>query len=325
MRKNKSQFPSLEGMVFSPIAPHRLPFEEGLARAEKDDRIIKEIGPGLFLDRDISPLATGTIAAHTKPGEKLGKTIEKVHSKTGQRWVFYVPEEYQKEKNALLFVNHPFWVLETDGNNFVIHSEPTKVEYKETFPRENGAYRADRIEFPYVEKKMTQVDGKWVSISSSAAELAIEDSRVGPLLLGGRDYRFCKIRLDWRPNMPCLVPVYTKFSLQNVLIMQNISADSPLRRLRNLPEVKVARVILLNSGKVLELPEGSPTSYLSELPGSARFSCMSGSCCRCSVRVVSGMENLEPPGEEEQSFTENHPGYRLACLTKIKKGEVKIS
>lgn len=56
--------------------------------------------------------------------------------------------------------------------------------------------------------------------------------------------------------------------------------------------------------------------------------CLSSTCGTCAVEVVSGNENLSPITDKERSVLEERgyePGkYRLACCTKILKGEVVI-
>ncbi|MBI5227652.1 (2Fe-2S)-binding protein [Candidatus Micrarchaeota archaeon] len=284
------------------------------------------------------PIATGKMAAYAKKGHELGNRVEWYDDETGQRWVFVVPDQYKNEK-GVLFVDHPFWVLEEDGNNFVVHSEPEKVELQEKFPRLSGAYGADRCVFPYIKKRMSEAEvaefpenkgrrfGKgdiWLDVPSSAVNLLIEDSRVGPVLLSGKNYLFCTLWLNWKPGIECLLPLYANTVIQNILALHRISLESPCRKYRNLPEVKMAKVRVLRTGKSFELPEGSSLSNLPELPNGAYFSCMHGSCLRCGIRVTTGMENLEPPDEREVEIGRAYHGYRLACLARIREGEVEI-
>jgi len=56
--------------------------------------------------------------------------------------------------------------------------------------------------------------------------------------------------------------------------------------------------------------------------------CLNSVCGTCAVEVVSGNENLSPITDKERAVLEEkgyEPGkYRLACCTKILKGEVVI-
>lgn len=88
----------------------------------------------------------------------------------------------------------------------------------------------------------------------------------------------------------------------------------------------MAKVYVVNDGKTIEVPDGS---LLVELDGksSIPFACREGVCGSCLVEVVEGMENLEPPSEQEKTALESFatsPNQRLLCLTKIKSGEVKV-
>jgi len=88
----------------------------------------------------------------------------------------------------------------------------------------------------------------------------------------------------------------------------------------------MAEVEIKNDGKTVEVPDGS---LLAELDGkcSVLFACKTGSCGSCKVKVVEGMENLEPPNETEKVGLETFgtdPNERLMCQCKIKSGKVVI-
>ncbi len=88
----------------------------------------------------------------------------------------------------------------------------------------------------------------------------------------------------------------------------------------------MAQVEIKNDGKVVEVPDGS---VLAVLDGkcSILFACKSGSCASCKVRVVEGMENLEPPNEVEKMGLETFatdPSERLMCVAKIKSGKIVV-
>jgi ferredoxin len=56
--------------------------------------------------------------------------------------------------------------------------------------------------------------------------------------------------------------------------------------------------------------------------------CFNCSCGTCVVEVVSGMENLDPPTDEEldvlDAWSKDPEKYRLTCCVKVQKGEVTI-
>ena len=56
--------------------------------------------------------------------------------------------------------------------------------------------------------------------------------------------------------------------------------------------------------------------------------CFNCSCGTCVVEVVSGMENLAAPTDEEldvlDAWNKDPDKYRLACCTKVEKGDVTI-
>ena len=85
----------------------------------------------------------------------------------------------------------------------------------------------------------------------------------------------------------------------------------------------MAQVEIKNDGKTVEIPDGS---LLAELDGkcSILFACKAGSCGSCKVRVLEGMENLEPPSEEEKAGLSTFgtaENERLLCIAKIKSGK----
>ena len=56
--------------------------------------------------------------------------------------------------------------------------------------------------------------------------------------------------------------------------------------------------------------------------------CFNCSCGTCAIEIVSGMENIEPPTDEElnvlDQWNKDPDKYRLTCCVKILKGEVVI-
>lgn len=88
----------------------------------------------------------------------------------------------------------------------------------------------------------------------------------------------------------------------------------------------MAEVEIKNDGKKVVVPDGS---LLAELDGksSVLFACKAGSCGSCKVKVLEGMENLEPPDEIEQAGLATFgtgENERLLCMCRIKKGKVVI-
>ena len=53
------------------------------------------------------------------------------------------------------------------------------------------------------------------------------------------------------------------------------------------------------------------------------FGCHSGVCGKCSTNVVSGLNNMSEPTDEETAMGLD-PGRRLMCQSKILKGVVKL-
>jgi hypothetical protein len=163
-----------------------VPFEEGLARADKENRVIASnarlskalIDSGEWENiREIFPCWSGTMTAYVEPGRKLGEQVESVVSETGHRWVFAVPYEYRDQKNAILIVEHPDYSLEIDGNNRVVHAKA--VALVKDFPEKSRWYKEDPIHAIPAGSEL----GRF--FSDSAMQLWRTDKRVGPV---GRDF-----------------------------------------------------------------------------------------------------------------------------------------
>jgi len=54
------------------------------------------------------------------------------------------------------------------------------------------------------------------------------------------------------------------------------------------------------------------------------FSCEEGICGACAIEIIEGEENLSELTEEEKNLKKDKK-HRLACMCKIKKGDVKIN
>lgn len=80
---------------------------------------------------------------------------------------------------------------------------------------------------------------------------------------------------------------------------------------------------LIIDGKEFELPDGTRIDEACENIG-IPFSCNSGVCGTCQIRVVEGSENLSDLNEEENALGMDK-NTRLSCQCSIKSGMVKIT
>ncbi len=88
----------------------------------------------------------------------------------------------------------------------------------------------------------------------------------------------------------------------------------------------MAKVYFVNDDKEVEVPDGSNLRIL-EGKLSVLFACGEGICGSCMVTVKEGLENLEPPNEQEKATLENFgakPNQRLLCQAVIKSGRIVI-
>ena len=89
------------------------------------------------------------------------------------------------------------------------------------------------------------------------------------------------------------------------------------------------KVTLLPGGQSAEVPAGTLLLDAGEEAGvEMEAGCFNCSCGTCAVAIASGMENLEPPTDEElnvlDQWNKDPDKYRLTCCVKIQKGEVVI-
>ena len=89
------------------------------------------------------------------------------------------------------------------------------------------------------------------------------------------------------------------------------------------------KVTLLPGGQSAEVPAGTLLLEAGEKAGiEMEAGCFNCSCGTCAVEIASGMENLEPPTDEElnvlDQWNKDPDKYRLTCCVKIQKGEVVI-
>lgn len=147
-QKKRIRGPNLS--VFIKNYSKGVPFEEGLMRAEAEDRVMASdsrlskalIGSDEWEGiSEVFPCWSGTMAAYVEPGQKLGEKVEYVDPETGYRWVFAVPESHRGRKNVILVAEHPDYILEVDGKNRVVHA--TAVDLVENFPADDGWYKGD--------------------------------------------------------------------------------------------------------------------------------------------------------------------------------------
>ncbi len=150
MEKNREQ--RIRGPNLVTLIPFKkpVPFEEGLARANSENKVIasnKRLSQTHEEDEEwktiggVSGSWSGTMVAYAKPGEKLGKAVEYVDPITGCIFIFPVPEAYQDKKDAIIVAEHPDYNLELKGMTRIVRA--AHVELIENFPAEEGWYRGD--------------------------------------------------------------------------------------------------------------------------------------------------------------------------------------
>jgi len=142
------------------------------------------------------PAWTGTLIAYTKPGEKFGSFVGYADSKTGERYLFSVPEEYRGESDMALALEAQHARLALEGKNILLVAiEAEKVIGLPDFPRENGWYMPDSKEsIPLGEK---------VKVQPQARRLHRAESMVSLIARGSRSLDFYArraIRTDIRPS-----------------------------------------------------------------------------------------------------------------------------
>jgi ferredoxin len=87
------------------------------------------------------------------------------------------------------------------------------------------------------------------------------------------------------------------------------------------------KVTLLPGGQTAEVPAGTLLLDAGEMAGvEMEAGCFNCSCGTCAIAIVSGMENIEPPTDEElnvlDQWNKDPDKYRLTCCVKILKGDV---
>lgn len=89
------------------------------------------------------------------------------------------------------------------------------------------------------------------------------------------------------------------------------------------------KVTLLPQAVSAEVPSGELLLEAGEAAGvEMEAGCFNCSCGTCAVEVVSGMENLEPPTDEEldvlDQWNKDPQRFRLTCCVRILKGDVTL-
>jgi len=183
------------------------PFDEGILIAEQGRRVIASSARlskalvGSEEWRSVSEVFacwTGTMTGHTKPGEKLGATIEYVDPETNQRWVFPVPEQFRGMKDVILVAEHPDYTLEKDGRNLVVQAGT--VDIVPNFPAVGERWYLGDPKHDIPQGSAISGD------DANARYLWRIDARVGPVRRGlnvyGRWDGNCRrdVLLDGRPS-----------------------------------------------------------------------------------------------------------------------------
>jgi ferredoxin len=95
----------------------------------------------------------------------------------------------------------------------------------------------------------------------------------------------------------------------------------------NIYDLLMPKVTLLPGGQSADVPSGTLLLDAGELAGvEMEAGCFNCSCGTCAIEIVSGMENIEPPTDEElnvlDQWNKDPEKYRLTCCVKILKGDV---
>ena len=120
-----------------------------LANKEFDGRLV--LSDTWKSEKEVYPAWTGTLVAFKGKDEKLGDVVKYTDSKTNTAYLFEVPKEYQKERNAILVVNHGFLasgdalIVPNEKGSTVTYdiSDKSQVALLLNFPSSDGWYSAD--------------------------------------------------------------------------------------------------------------------------------------------------------------------------------------
>ena len=120
-----------------------------LANKEFDGRLV--LSDTWKSEKEVYPAWTGTLVAFREKGAKLGDVVKYTDSQTNTTYLFEVPKEYQKERNAILVVNHGFLasgdalIVPNEKGSIVTYdiSDKSQVALLLNFPSSDGWYGAD--------------------------------------------------------------------------------------------------------------------------------------------------------------------------------------
>ena len=102
-------------------------------------------------EQEVYPAWTGTLVAFKGKGEKLGDVVKYSDSKTISTYLFEVPKEYRKERNAILVVNHGFLasgdalIVPNENGCTVTYdiSDKSQIALLQNFPSSDGWHSTD--------------------------------------------------------------------------------------------------------------------------------------------------------------------------------------
>ena len=91
----------------------------------------------------------------------------------------------------------------------------------------------------------------------------------------------------------------------------------------------MATITILPTQKSAEIPDGKLLVEAGELAGvEMEAGCFSCSCGTCAAEVVSGMENLSPPTDEEldvlDQWNKDPERFRLTCCVRRLTGQCTL-
>ncbi|NYZ77516.1 (2Fe-2S)-binding protein [Candidatus Micrarchaeota archaeon] len=89
----------------------------------------------------------------------------------------------------------------------------------------------------------------------------------------------------------------------------------------------MGKVTVVNENVTFEVEDGERLLPFFKEHTAMLFGCEKGRCGICICTVLKGMENLNEKSQQEIAFLHSknaYPGQRLACLLRIKHGEVEI-
>ena len=302
-------------------------------------RLLYDFFTSLSRGRQLGTCISGTLVAYDKTKERFGKEIEWYDEKTNKRWIFLVPEEL-REKTGMLLVDHPFWVIETDGNNRIVHTNPKKIIERANFPIETGCYlgQADYTFIQRVEKSELKAaiekrgmipferDGWSGIVYSDLFFLNLRPTYVGPLCVKETTTKTVGVFhiSTFNPMHPYSLLALEDAKLSNQLF--TLSLDHPLRKLRGIDHIPSAIVVIGGTNQRIEVPRGESLRSLRDLVSGLKFDCERGSCRTCEIKVINGMENLTETSINERVLqrTRSDSKRRLACSANITGEEVII-